>query len=489
MCSSILFSPSDCCKQAQLPVDMRASLAPSSQNNIPVSVRQAQPYCMAEHFLRKANLPIIRRTAETELDVADAINIEREVADRSNSKVVYLNLSSQEILHHSDDSKCIRAKESDTSSPSEISIDRQDQGTDACSSDPVVVEALRNAGLLFDSSSSSPHHTTEVPNEVDDSPEKIREEEPVNVFEMDSHLGADIYGDFEYDLEDEDYIGVTAEKAPKLQPEGVSKMKVVFSTVSMERSKSNNLADSEDHEKLGNFVVPDNSSCLLKYKNDAVIKCSTVDDGTVRSCAVLESLPDEEGEELSIAECEELYGPDKEPLINKFSETSQKIYGLVHAEAPVENTATNDNEKHVLHHRVNASKPGIQSNEGNKVVDTLSHGSFGGESSADQIQTVENVKERDQKSNTETDKQSDHANPVSKKVEAYIKEHIRPLCISGVITTEQYRWAVAKTTEKVMKYHLNAKNANFLIKEGEKVKKLAEQYIEAAQQKEKGDLQ
>lgn len=67
------------------------------------------------------------------------------------------------------------------------------------------------------------------------------------------------------------------------------------------------------------------------------------------------------------------------------------------------------------------------------------------------------------------------------QVEAYIKEHIRPLCKSGVITVEQYRWAVGKTSEKVMKYHSKEKNANFLIKEGEKVKKLAEQYVEAAQ--------
>lgn len=72
-------------------------------------------------------------------------------------------------------------------------------------------------------------------------------------------------------------------------------------------------------------------------------------------------------------------------------------------------------------------------------------------------------------------------------MEAYIKEHIRPLCKSGVITVEQYRWAVAKTTDKVMKYHSNAKNANFLIKEGEKVKKLAEQYAEAAAQ-QKGKI-
>ena len=71
------------------------------------------------------------------------------------------------------------------------------------------------------------------------------------------------------------------------------------------------------------------------------------------------------------------------------------------------------------------------------------------------------------------------------QVEAYIKEHIRPLCKSGVITAEQYRWAVAKTTEKVMKHHCKSKNANFLIKEGEKVKKLAEQYVETAQQNRK----
>lgn len=45
---------------------------------------------------------------------------------------------------------------------------------------------------------------------------------------------------------------------------------------------------------------------------------------------------------------------------------------------------------------------------------------------------------------------------------------------------EQYRWAVTKTTEKVMKYHSKAKSANFLIKEGDKIKKLAEQYVETA---------
>ena len=69
-------------------------------------------------------------------------------------------------------------------------------------------------------------------------------------------------------------------------------------------------------------------------------------------------------------------------------------------------------------------------------------------------------------------------------MEAYIKEHIRPLCKSGVITVDKYRWAVRKATEKVMKYHSKAKNASFLIKEGDKVKKLAEGYVTASQSKD-----
>ncbi|KAK6117001.1 hypothetical protein DH2020_049245 [Rehmannia glutinosa] len=62
------------------------------------------------------------------------------------------------------------------------------------------------------------------------------------------------------------------------------------------------------------------------------------------------------------------------------------------------------------------------------------------------------------------------------QVEAYIKEHIRPLCKSGVITVEQYRWAVGKTTEKVMKYHSKEKNANFLIKVKNKNRYVGSQY-------------
>ncbi|KAK0605001.1 hypothetical protein LWI29_021785 [Acer saccharum] len=148
---------------AKLPVDMRPVLAPSCHNKIPISVRQTQLYRLTECFLKKANLPVIRRTAETKLAVADAVNIEKEVADRSNSKLVYLNLCSQEILHRSNNKKSIRDTESNTSP----SVDESEQVTDNISSDPEVEEALRKAGLLSDSPPNSPHHPTEVPNEVD----------------------------------------------------------------------------------------------------------------------------------------------------------------------------------------------------------------------------------------------------------------------------------------------------------------------------------
>lgn len=78
----------------------------------------------------------------------------------------------------------------------------------------------------------------------------------------------------------------------------------------------------------------------------------------------------------------------------------------------------------------------------------------------------------------EAPQKSEKMEAVCKQVEKYVKEHIRPLHASHVITTEQYKWAVAKTTNKVMQHHTAATSADFLISEGEKVKKLAEQYLQ-----------
>ncbi|KAF2297994.1 hypothetical protein GH714_006882 [Hevea brasiliensis] len=359
---------------------------------------QTQLYRLTEHFLRKVNLPEIHRTAETELAVADAINIEKIVADKSNSKIVYLNLCSQEIIRCSDNSESIRAKESNSSTMSLQPTDQSEQASDKLPTDPAVRDALRNAGLLSDSPPSSPCHNKEASNEVDDSPLQNKEEGPDNIFEIDSLPEVDIYGDFEYDLEDEDYIGAAALKVPKLQPEETeSRMNVVFSTLQSERL--NDVLDFEYHKRLGDIEESKHSSPLLKNHNNGGTISSTIEVGTDKSCVPQELLL---GEEPFLAECEELYGPDKEPLVHKFPEDSLiKLSGQVHAEAPAEN---------------------------------------------DDLSQVKRA--------------------IVASVETYVKEHIRPLCKSGIITVEQYKWAVAKTTDKVMKYHMNAKNANVLIKEG-----------------------
>lgn len=452
---------------ARLPADMKPVLAPGHHNKIPISVRQTQLYRLTEFFLRKANLPVIRRTAETELAVADAVNIEKEAADRSNSKLVYLNLCSQEISRRSDNKKSTRATESNSSAPPAVPIDELERATDELSNDHSVEEALRNAGLLSDSPPNSPHHPTEVKSEVDISSTETREEGPDNVFEMESHPEMDIYGDFEYDLEDEDFIGVNAMKVSNLQPEEVSKVKVVFSTLNSEKLNK----DNKDGGGLEKNDEHKDSTCLLESHSDAVIRSSTTEDGTSKPCVPPESLPCEESDDLSLAECEELYGPDKEPLVDKFPEVSQKPCGLLDGEAQAENKCAGE-----------GSDIGSERHDENI--------SCGKEKSTDNVQTDDRTLRKESESNASSEKQRDGVNLVSKKVETYIKEHIRPLCKSGIITAEQYRWAVAKTTDKVMKYHSNAKNANFLIKEGEKVKKLAEQYVEAAaQQKGKVDPQ
>lgn len=448
---------------AQLPKDMRPSLEPIRHNKIPIAVRQAQLYRLLEHFLRKANLSVICRTAETELAVADAINIEKEVADRSNSKLVYVNLCSQELSRRSDNMNLSRDVE--TSPPTlGVSSDGEKVSND---SNLEVNEALKTTGLLSDTPPNSPSKPVEEIQEYAGFLNKSESDGPDNVFEMDSQPELDIYGDFDYDLEDDHFVGASALKISKLQQEA-SKMKVFFSTLNPDGS--NGSQDICDHEGSAG-VRPTVASSGHEFPTDA--GNSTVD-GRANDNQPQNTRVDEVYGELSLAECEELYGPDKEPLIGKYPETALvKICELVAGkEIGMENGC---------HGSIERAKTS-ESKSGNLAVSEAHQVSVGSVNSPSHSQITEKVQRTEKMSTADSNKLSDCRNFVSKKVEAYIKEHIRPLCKSGVITVEQYRWAVGKTTEKVMKYHSKEQNANFLIKEGEKVKKLAEQYVEAAQQ-------
>lgn len=357
-----------------------------------VTFVQTQLYRLTERILRNTNLAVIRRTADTELAVADAINIEKEVADRSNSKLVYLNLCSQELLHHTNNTKTNVATDTSPPASSAMLTDQQSElNTDDLSTDPEVETALKNAGLLSDSPPSSPHESRETCNSDMSGPD--------NILELDSHPDLDIYGDFEYDLEDEDYIGASVTKVsnPK-QEQNESKVKLVFSTMNLK--KSDIALDCADWEGSERIEVPGDASCSPNCHNDAVLRdrASTIDAETGQPSVSSVLLSCEGAVEPPDSEFEELYGPDKEPLIKKNPVgESRSLHGDGKTETlSVANDCHND-EKHVLDNAVNASELGNEN-----LTEKVS-------------EAGENFQRKKEKSDV-TAKQTDSVNHIIKKV-------------------------------------------------------------------------
>lgn len=244
--------------------------------------------------------------------VADAINIEKDVANRSNSKLVYQNLCSQELLRRSEDIQSERAEETNTCSasgaPEEASNSSLNLGVD---------EALKMAGLMSDSPPNSPSHPTEDIDDKIDSPENSIEG-PDNVIEVDSHPDLDIYGDFEYSLEDDDFFGAGSLNTSKAESEP-PKIKLLFSSLKPE--KSDGVLDLKDHEMQKDLEPLAGPSELHVSENKTSTGISIADD-KIEEPVIQKPTDENDEEEPSLAECEELYGPDIEPLIGKFQETT-----------------------------------------------------------------------------------------------------------------------------------------------------------------------
>lgn len=476
---------------AQLPVDMRPVPAPSRHNKVPVVVRQAQLYRITEYYLRKANLVVIRRTAETELAVADAVNVEKDIFERSNSKLVYINLCSQVLSQHAKSQA--ETITSHLTGHNGCGIDHLEKGAYEESGATVsseAEEALRMAGLS-DTPPNSPDRVVKKPNEEDPSV-NVNAEGPEKILDVDSYPELDTYGELEYDLGDNGYIAHSimpnASKVYKLQPEHEdSGMKAMLSTPKFE--ESDKFSDSDTLKPLcpvkeestnDNLIVEAqyDSSTLLEYQKAHGAENANVN---VRLNAPLMLEPSQGHKEPSLVEYEQLYGPEKEHLVNVTSDVAiGEGSNFMEMDAAAKSTipqTENNNSKD----GVTVFEFDIENRTENKALLDLK--SSGGENSPTHSSMDENAL-KEGKSKSSNNKSPDSIPSISKKVEAFIKEHIRPLCKSGVITVEQYRWAVAKATDKVMRYHYKAKNANFLIKEGDKVKRLAEQYVEVAQLKE-----
>ncbi|XP_020082772.1 uncharacterized protein At4g10930-like isoform X2 [Ananas comosus] len=448
---------------AQLPIDMRPKLASSRHNKVPVTVRRAQLYRITEHYLRRTNSTVIRRTADTELAVADAVNIEKEIVERSNSKLVYINLCSQVLRQHPKPEAGSAA--SSSAATTECSIDELTKETSfthedtPCSDD--VEEALRRAGLSSDSPPDSPER--KVPIVVEGDPlVNVREECLENPQNAEKAATSNIEEGFE------GYPSLTVR-------EGVE------NTQNPEETATSNIEEGliVNQEVISDIVKTDTIA-----NSPSMLKPSEVDTGRDKES---EEPNGPEKDLLVNRTSDEANVSEKDPLVNKISdETIEHLSNTTNMEEAANNLNPCESGMNRPMDGATVSELGSKNCAENNVADDEPPSnckSSGGENETNSLRSKNEAREA--KSTSSSNKSANSTDSILKKLEAYVKEHIRPLCKSGVITVEQYRWAVGKTTEKVMRYHQKDKNANFLIKEGDKVKRLAEQYAEAAaQQKE-----
>ncbi|XP_048564457.1 uncharacterized protein At4g10930 isoform X1 [Triticum urartu] len=491
---------------AKLPVDMRPQLTTGRHNKVPMSVRQAQLYRIAEYYLQRANLDVIRRCADTELAIADAVNVENDIYGKSSSKSVYVNLCSQATRQSAkpkpeNDASTLTEKAEVSSDL--ISQQVTTENTNSGSSN--VEEALDRAGLLDIPATAGQTDKSELAgvleqnasentvcfNSVEealkraglfDSPPNSPERKSTTA-EGNSRTvsGSPISTQQKYTNTDDTYlVNLDSEPSRSLQSSSDSRVR-----------DASPLKDEDD----SSVQVLDDANCqnLDQRPSYQQPKCNSEDDQKLIPSGETTDVTANETLSVNLAEadkcslqCEKTSQTDKETV----ADIPDEVTGHVENSKEMDITVSDLHNKSSHGNNVPKEGEGIRqavklepgkekSSSGNQELNRKH--SKADKSSTHSAESVDSLKKPapDPGNNSA----SDSSSSVHKKVEMFVKENIRPLCKSGVITVEQYRWAVAKTAEKVMKHHSEAKNANFLIKEGDKVKKLALQYVEAAQQK------
>nr|ABA96698.2 expressed protein [Oryza sativa Japonica Group]USH99985.1 hypothetical protein [Oryza sativa Japonica Group] len=468
---------------AQLPVDMRPQLTTGRHNKVPLSVRQAQLYRIVEHYLQKANLSVIRRCADTELAIADAVNVEKDISERSSSKSVYVNLCSQATRQpakgksENDASDLIEKSESENGPlPQQV----QTENTDICNID--TEESLNRTG--HSDLRASPRQTIKGETGGDLVPEKtvgfsnVEEalkmagllDSPPNSPERKNTI-----------IEGGCIVDTDSEPSKKLQSTSDS----IVRDISSHKDADDSSMLIDLHDENGQNLHTVTSSQQSKHTGDEHQKLILGEESTdVTANKIVSVNLDEAG---CSAEHGNSNGSNKEiPAdTNMPDEGAGHVGGAKEVKVPASD---------LCNHSCQANSSPTEGKKDSKIpiLDSTEDRSCSNNAELNNRLPNRNKLSTDPAQSGDDSKKSardpdnhkpDSSGSIHKKVEMFVKENIRPLCKSGVITVEQYRWAVAKTTDKVMKYHSDAKNANFLIKEGDKVKKLALQYVEAAQQK------
>ncbi|KAG0561656.1 hypothetical protein KC19_9G081900 [Ceratodon purpureus] len=502
----------------QVPEGLRPTLSPDRRTRVPTAVRQSQLNRILEHYLRKANLTSLQGGHKLKSVISSAVAKELEIYDSSNSKGVYINL-------------CVRALALQDEVMLQVTIPHPAEPDGAAA----VTEALLATGLISDSPPGSPceiHNTStdirknEAAEDLPIVQEVSKAGDVEDVLDMSKPATSDVYQDMDLDLEvkscDGSIAGVhhpTVSSAHPAFPK--NKMKVVLPSSII--ISSSQVLKSKEQTPEESSTRRENELGAIESKSNAKAGLALVDHQS-RSAISTQSIPNQEDKNVD----EQVKSTAKFSKGRKAKETSTLAKaGKECSGVPGEGEAGGPNSKKAGSESTFASAS-VRSSGGSDGDDWMNTGKFPDlESRIDKIRkdvlkmsssflsqsneelvfgcslheatSVGEVRlegGRAAKSSSDAgipDRKGYKSNPggkvpeaswsVQKQVEAYVKEHLKPLYKSGVIKSYQFRFAISKTASKVMQHHEDATSADFLIVEGSKVKKLADQYIQSYAQK------
>ncbi|MCO5560175.1 hypothetical protein L7F22_013783 [Adiantum nelumboides] len=408
---------------AELPGHMRPVLEYDRRSKVPTATRQIQLDHFIEHYLQQGPIEVVSDNPECQAALATAINKEKEIYARSNSKGVYVNLCVQALASlpklatsSAEEASPVRDAEFSPFLPAEMSVEAA--GTSNID-DVAVLIAWKAAGLISDSPPGSPVRLVD--------PETSNPGMGINCIDSDGNSHSKCANDV-----------------------GNSPSRMAINCID---------PDCNSDSKCPNDVG--NSPSVGKIHSIEI--CPSSEAGMDNICLnVVETARDKEiciqGTSRHEGKDDTEKVPDDEELeVRKemIEEKQQNVEAICGKHAPVESAPGQEGN-------LNNTQPccSVVSMPFQEPPPAMIH-DFPLDVSTEAEQ---HILERVEK--------------ISKQVELYVKDHIRPLHRSHIITSEQYKWAVTKTTNKVMQHHSQAKSADFLIAEGEKVRRLAEQYLE-----------
>ncbi|KAG0571819.1 hypothetical protein KC19_VG045400 [Ceratodon purpureus] len=502
----------------QVPEELRPTLPPDRRSRIPTAVRQSQLNRILEHYLRKAKLTSLQGGYKLRSVMSSAVAKELEIYDSSNSKGVYVNL-------------CVRALAQLDEVRLQVTIPQPAEPDGAAA----VTEALLATGLISDSPPRSPcknhNTTTEIRcSQASEDLAIVQEVSKARNVEDALHIyipaSPDVFRDMDLDFEvtscEEINARVPCPIVSSAHPAS-SKNKIKGALTSSKTLSSFEMPKSNEQTPEESSTGRENDVGANESKANAKAGLAPADHQG-RSVISILSMTNQEDKNMD----EHAKSTVKFSVVRKTKETNMLAkVGKERFAVSGEDEAGAQNSKKAESESTLASAPVRSSGEpdGNDWMDTGSFPDlenridkmrkdvlkisssflsqfkvecvFG--SSLHEPTSVDEVRlegGRPGKSSSDTgirDRKGNGSNPggkepetsssVQKQVEAYVKEHLKPLYKSRVIEFDQFRFAVSKTASKVMHHHRDATSADFLIVEGSKVKKLADQYLQRYVQK------